>query len=174
MIVTAELDRILSGFIQSLFRNELTRKEEQEIFTGTGPLAPFAAKIRLCYALGCYGPITRQNLLEVSRIRNHFAHSALPITFRTPQIRAACKKLNILQTYMDADLVQRERYDITKMTTRETFVLTALVIGIVTTGQTAERYRGSNQELQAILEEFKRRKATKQDVSAFTEWIEIP
>jgi len=64
ILATAWLDKALE---KALLRNMIAGfpdKERKELFDGSGtaPLAPTSAKIRLAYALGLYGPITRDDL----------------------------------------------------------------------------------------------------------------
>ena len=68
-----------------LFRmRDLTKKEEDELFDGLAPLAPFSAKIRIGYALRIYG---EQTLNAVREIRNAFSHARTRISFSTENTR---------------------------------------------------------------------------------------
>lgn len=57
------------------------------------------SKIRVAYALGVFGKATRDSLAEVTRIRNLFAHAPTLVSFDTPEIVAACGRLNIIPIY---------------------------------------------------------------------------
>ena len=73
----------------------LNKTEDNELFGQAGPLANHGIRIKLAYALGFIGKKTLNNLEIVRLIRNAFAHSRKAISFSTPEIHAACKKLTI-------------------------------------------------------------------------------
>jgi DNA-binding MltR family transcriptional regulator len=53
----------------------------------------FAVKIRLAYALGVYGPATRDDLEIMRNIRNLFAHDRGHLTFDDREASALCDQL---------------------------------------------------------------------------------
>lgn len=75
-----------------------------------GPLSSFAAKIKLAFALGLYGPETRDDLDLMRAIRNTFAHSAREVTFATPEIEAAC---NAIQFMKGPGVEAKDKYVVT-------------------------------------------------------------
>jgi hypothetical protein len=56
------------------------------LFERDGPLATFSGNIAFAVALQLVTGDTIKNLNSIRRIRNAFAHSALPITFITPEV----------------------------------------------------------------------------------------
>jgi hypothetical protein len=174
LAVSACVDHTLEGFIRMGFTNELTKRDGEDLFSMSAPLASFAAKARLCHALGYYGKVSRDNLLEIARIRNIFAHSPLPVTFRTPQIRRACGKLTAIGAYMDSGLIQRGVYDLTALGARDAFIFTAFAIATVALRRATANQNAAADNIWAIIAEFRRRKSKGDDVSALTEKIKIP
>jgi hypothetical protein len=168
LVAAASLDLILEAQIKLTFNQELIKSEEDQIFNASAPLASFAAKVRFCYALGIYGPITRNDLLEISHIRNIFAHSPLPVTFKTPQIRRACKKLRSLSSYAEAGIVDSAKYDIRGADLRTVFFVTTLAIGSLILRRTSERLTTVARELKDVVQEFRRRRAAGQDMSGLS------
>lgn len=94
-LVEAALEAaILSKFVP------LDPKEERgDLFDGdkNGPLATFSARIRLGYAVGLYGPLTKEELECIKAVRNAFAHGALTLDFKTPDVVAICNTLSLFE-----------------------------------------------------------------------------
>lgn len=72
-----------------LFR-VLNPATKDEMFDQRGPLGTFSSKILMGQALGLFGSETSRNLTNIRHIRNAFAHSKKPITFKTREVKAAC------------------------------------------------------------------------------------
>ena len=66
---------------------KLSRKLEDELFKGYGPLSSLSAKIALAYALGLVDSTTHKRLTVMRQIRNKFAHADDFTTFESPEIR---------------------------------------------------------------------------------------
>jgi hypothetical protein len=66
-----------------------------DLFGLNGPMGTFDLKIRMGYLLKIFGQETRGNLDIIRVIRNAFAHTAVPITFKTPEIKKLCEFLKI-------------------------------------------------------------------------------
>jgi hypothetical protein len=70
--------------------------EVQKIIHGEhAALGTFSSKIHLAYLVGIVDAAARNDLDCIRRIRNAFAHSALPLTFQTKQVVDECKKLQL-------------------------------------------------------------------------------
>ena len=67
--------------------------DTDKLFGMNGPMRTFDQKIRMGVALKIFGPETESNLTLIRTIRNAFAHSTIPIKFRTPEIATLCKFL---------------------------------------------------------------------------------
>jgi hypothetical protein len=106
IVLAAQLEDALRAAITSRLvpLNEL---EESEIFGSDGPLYSFASKIRIGFALGVYGSMTRADLGRIRRIRNAFAHCRKPVKFETPEIAAECAKLQIVKRLPPDDVSER-------------------------------------------------------------------
>jgi len=76
---------------------ELTTDEDNHIFCEDqdSPLATFSSKIRLGYAMGVYGPKTRDDLNIMRYVRNVFAHTRNHVTFNTEEIASACNYIAV-------------------------------------------------------------------------------
>jgi hypothetical protein len=76
----------------------LGRQWEKKVFSGAdAPLGTLSAKIRLGFALGLYGPRTCADLDIIRSVRNDFAHTAGPILFTDPEIKAKCRRFTTPQ-----------------------------------------------------------------------------
>jgi hypothetical protein len=64
------------------------------LFERDGALSSFYGIIHLAFALDMMTAIVRDDLETVRRIRNAFAHSALPITFQSQEIKTELTKLH--------------------------------------------------------------------------------
>jgi DNA-binding MltR family transcriptional regulator len=75
----------------------LNEEDQSKLFDGNqnGPLATFSAKIRLAFALGIIGPMTREDIDRVRIIRNAFAHSMSDIHFSSPEVVDMCNGLQV-------------------------------------------------------------------------------
>lgn len=74
----------------------LSANDHNQLFDngGNGVLANFSSKIQLGFALGLFGPKTREDLDNIRHIRNAFAHSLEHIKFEQEDIAAACVALH--------------------------------------------------------------------------------
>jgi hypothetical protein len=76
----------------AIHRNLLVKEDSySELFHAQrGILSSFEAKIRIGYSMGIYGDVHKINLDCIKAIRNAYAHSAQPISFDTPEVKAVC------------------------------------------------------------------------------------
>lgn len=75
----------------------LSRRDEDALFAGEGPLSRFASRIKLAFSLGLIGEKTRRDLDRIREIRNAFAHARRHISFLTPEISNICKYFEIIE-----------------------------------------------------------------------------
>jgi DNA-binding MltR family transcriptional regulator len=73
LVVTARLDTALKVALLSKMR-PLSNKAKENLFEGYGPLASFAAKIDVAYALSVLDDGIYADLKVIKQIRNKFAH----------------------------------------------------------------------------------------------------
>lgn len=69
-------------------------KTVRKMFSGSGPLATFSAKIDMCFLLGIIEKGRHRELHLVRNIRNKFAHGLEALTFETPGIRDQCESFS--------------------------------------------------------------------------------
>jgi hypothetical protein len=94
IIAGAFLEDQIGMTIEGLFV-PLSEPEVGALFHGTGPLSGFYAKILVGYAMGIFGPRTRQDIEIISNIRNEFAHNTEFIEFSSPLIVEKCLRLDL-------------------------------------------------------------------------------
>jgi DNA-binding MltR family transcriptional regulator len=85
LIGAAIADQQLQDALLTKMR-KLSRKLQDELFSGYGPLSSLSAKIALAYALGLIDSVAHKRLTVARQIRNKFAHSGDIITFASPEI----------------------------------------------------------------------------------------
>ena len=74
--------------------HQLKLVEQEHLFKNLGSLSDFAGKIDLGYALNIYGPLVRDDLNNVRRIRNAFAHELEVRNFDHPDVAGLCDTLH--------------------------------------------------------------------------------
>jgi DNA-binding MltR family transcriptional regulator len=78
---------------------KLSNTKREDIFEGNGPLATCFAKIQIGYALGLFESRTATDLCKANSIRNKFAHSFEPLTYREPKILKLTSELTTPHTH---------------------------------------------------------------------------
>lgn len=129
LLAGADLDVALEEILTGHFDKELNAEDVNLIFGESGPLVAFASKIRIAYAMGFYGPVTRDDLLLIARIRNVFAHSAKNIAFDNTLIEGNCKHMRSLQEYSKSGITDWDQGAIHLLDPRKLFVYTTIIIG---------------------------------------------
>ena len=81
IVTTALLEKSLDRLIRSRL-HRLNSQDDAAMFGPNGSIGTLSAKIRMAYALGIIGKVTRADLLAINDIRNVYAHSPLarPLT----------------------------------------------------------------------------------------------
>jgi hypothetical protein len=79
----------------------LSKTDKKKLFEYPAPLSSFDAKIRIGYAVGLYGPVVRNDLNLIRRVRNGFAHAKKPISFETLQVVREIEKVKYLAQLPD-------------------------------------------------------------------------
>ncbi|SNT01784.1 Mannitol repressor [Tardiphaga sp. OK246] len=98
----AVLEDVLRGAIEHRF-SHMSEKELAELFDGTAPLSTFSAKIKIAYAMGIIGKLTRHDLEKLREIRNAFAHSIRHLSFDLPEIANIVESFNALKDSPEAE-----------------------------------------------------------------------
>ncbi len=94
--------------ILTRLRQPQNNTEANELFSDNGVMGTFREKIWMAYYLKVVGPITRQDIDLIRRIRNEAAHNMNPISFETPEIADRCRRLYINK---DTDFATRNSTD---------------------------------------------------------------
>ena len=114
LLASAWIDRHLEASIRQMFVSGLKASDLEPLFENSGSLSSFRSKVHIGYALGICGPVTKDALHVVVKIRNAFAHSSRVLSFSTQQIAVECEKLKgLVQAYKDSD-----RFDLADMNLR--------------------------------------------------------
>jgi DNA-binding MltR family transcriptional regulator len=100
IIAAAYLEDVVKFALSRCFV-ELTGKEYDALFGSSGPLFSFSAAINVGYALGIYGKIARNDLDNIRKLRNVFAHAMVPVSFYTTEIIQIVDNLKYLQWKID-------------------------------------------------------------------------
>lgn len=87
----------LERLIATKLRDDLNSKDKKLLFEFEGCFGTFSAKTVGAYALGLIGPVIRFDLDLIRLLRNEFAHSRVHFNFNTPQVKAVCDKLKIVE-----------------------------------------------------------------------------
>jgi hypothetical protein len=91
--VETNLQRLLA----SVMRDDLDSKDRKQLFEYEGAVSSFSSKIVVAYALKLIGSTTRSDLDLIRFLRNTFAHSRIHFDFDTPEVRAVCDQLKIVE-----------------------------------------------------------------------------
>jgi DNA-binding MltR family transcriptional regulator len=100
LVITAAafIDAGLEGLIKSRMRR-LTPDEDRAIFNGA--LSSFAVKVRIAYAFGIIGPVTRRDLTLINEIRNVLAHSPHNVTLRNEELFQKVLNLRVISVFVE-------------------------------------------------------------------------
>ena len=102
LVLTAMVDVHLEDSMKECFV-KMGKDKASEIFRDRGaPLGSFSAKIIMGQALGMYNGTFRGNLDRLRIIRNHFAHCAVPTSFKDSEVVKECAKLTPHELHPDA------------------------------------------------------------------------
>jgi DNA-binding MltR family transcriptional regulator len=118
LIGAAYLENVLGSWLENFLIND-GGQGDTKVSTGLlndpfGPLGTFAARCKMCYALGLYSRTEYENLTLVGAIRNRFAHSHEPLDFDHEEIKALCHKLKS-RTIVDQSGTQVPREEADQM-----------------------------------------------------------
>lgn len=86
IIASALLESALEKFLIGRMREKEPRLLGQ-LFENRGPLSDFNGKILCAVAFGVLSVPAGEHFQAIRHIRNAFAHSRVPISFETPQVR---------------------------------------------------------------------------------------
>jgi Domain of unknown function (DUF4145) len=98
LLLSADLENALDQATK--VRLELTDTEIDEMYGQDAPLGTFSRKISFASAIRIVGPITKHNLTAIRHIRNAFAHSRIPMTFETAEVKRVCDSFKIIKAWV--------------------------------------------------------------------------
>jgi len=100
LVAAAMVNQLLFGALKyNLVR--LSKREEEDLFEGFGPLSTFSAQIKLGFAMGLYGKKLRHDLDTIRTIRNDFAHTIDDIDLTEPEFTPKMQSLYAISDITD-------------------------------------------------------------------------
>lgn len=130
LLAAAQLDFALQEAITDVFVASALDQNER-LFGGGAPLGSTEAKAHLCYALGIIGPITRDDIVSICRIRNLFAHTVVPLDFNVEAIKNKCTSMKAIIAYQEAGIYKLSNLPFSRIDARAAFVNTCLGISFM-------------------------------------------
>lgn len=91
ILAASFLEQILEGYIRSKL---VDASPVAKLFDGYAPLATFAAKIDVSFALGLIPVHIYDDLRTIKKLRNLFAHKADSLSFESSQVKDICENLH--------------------------------------------------------------------------------
>lgn len=155
-MVQANLDELL---LSALPRTD--KLTEALLYGQDGPLTRFANCINIGYALALFDDDIRQDLNSIRTIRNAFAHSRLPLTFKTRLIRQECMALKVVTIQVDdpriAATLAAGEFAKALPYERGIFVTACISIGSHFIDETSKNYKQGTADFQKQTADLKRR-----------------
>jgi hypothetical protein len=114
VLMASFVEEHVRRLLKAKLRADLSTEDSDRLFDYQGPFGSFAARTLSAYAMGLIGPIVRSDLDLIRNLRNEFAHSRVPIDFKTPEVRAVCDDLKIVDmpgTYVPRSYLERVRHE---------------------------------------------------------------
>ena len=88
----AMLDSLLLTLLIHSLPN-LSRRMQERLFEGYGPLGNFAPRLDMAFAMGLIGEKLREGMVHIRDLRNTMAHSPSRADRNAPDVRAILAKL---------------------------------------------------------------------------------
>ncbi len=108
LVGVAYLDELLIRLFRK--RMLLSKKLDEELFEGFGPLSALSARIKVAYALGWIGSETYHDLNLLRSLRNEFAHAHEPKAFSDASVEKRCSQLELPKTATTYRLRARDQF----------------------------------------------------------------
>ncbi|GAB3663803.1 MltR family transcriptional regulator [Ramlibacter alkalitolerans] len=99
VLVAGFVENYLGSYLRSLVKDP---QVAGDLFGAMGPLSSFSQRIAVAYAFGFITKEHYENLTLVRRIRNHFAHHPLDVSFATNEVAQLAKRLSSFQVAKDS------------------------------------------------------------------------
>ncbi|MBL28065.1 MAG: hypothetical protein CMM50_11025 [Rhodospirillaceae bacterium] len=104
LVIASMLDDTIRMALAAKFR-PLNSDDYGDLFDPDRPLGTFSARINLAYALRLCDKREKRNLHTIREVRNAFAHTMRPITFKTVEVERLCSFLEPKEGSSDAKRV---------------------------------------------------------------------
>jgi len=98
IVAAALLDAKLDRYLRSALIQDADALDS--MFKERGPLGSFGSRINLGYLLGVYSAEARNDLKQIAKIRNTFAHQTGIRSFTESPIRDHCANLSLIDRYL--------------------------------------------------------------------------
>jgi len=95
ILAVASIDDVLRAAISCNFIH-LPGREEDQIFSGNGPLSTFSSRIKIAHAMGLISKKVRSDLDVLRKIRNKYAHGTKDIDLSDDDQKKSITNLNAL------------------------------------------------------------------------------
>ena len=92
VLIASFLEDVMAGKLRAILVDD---KKVAKLFDGYGPLATFAGKIDMAFALGLLTPGMETDLNLIRKVRNHFAHSPRVTDFGDARVKSWCADLSV-------------------------------------------------------------------------------
>jgi DNA-binding MltR family transcriptional regulator len=99
IVGAAILDDCLGRLIAARLPTEGETKK-QLFKPPSGALSSFDTKIKVAYTMGILSKVAFQDLTEIAKIRNLFAHRLYIADFEHPEVKPLCDKLHLIETHV--------------------------------------------------------------------------
>jgi DNA-binding MltR family transcriptional regulator len=113
---------VAAAFVEDHLTTALRRRFHQdekildELFRGTGPLAPYSTKIKLAYLMGMFSEQTASEIHYIRKIRNEFAHNIETDSFSCVPIKDWTANLTLVDRYnVEIDAIRDDRSTTVKL-----------------------------------------------------------
>ena len=123
VLAVSYLDDLLKQLLLHSFKNK-----EDELFDGMRPLSTFSAKITMSYAYGLIDKNLKDDMNNIRRIRNEFAHEFKNLSFKKEKIKNRCQRFNCTDTNFEKNPSEWESYP--KNDERKLFDLAVALIAL--------------------------------------------
>jgi len=95
IVAAALLEDDLSEKLKGVIKNNgLSSRQLKEFFDLSGPLSSFSSKALICYAFGLITKDDFDDLVNLRKLRNKFAHTANHVSFLSLDVKKLVEELN--------------------------------------------------------------------------------
>jgi hypothetical protein len=99
VLVAGFVENYLGAYLRSLVKDSHIAGE---LFGAMGPLSSFSQRIAIAYAFDFITKQHYEDLTLVRRIRNHFAHHPMDVSFATNEVAQLAKRLSTFEVAKDS------------------------------------------------------------------------